>query len=67
MPTLRKRSSLPMQEEKHNLLINKPSDDAGLLLSCRLAAGNGVSEQTLIRLGVNTQGTKSITSPNLIL
>jgi hypothetical protein len=47
-PTLRKRSSQPMQEEKHNLLINKPSDDAGLLLSCRLAVGNDVSRQTLI-------------------
>jgi hypothetical protein len=43
MSILRKRSSQPMQEEKHNLLINKPCDNTGLLLSCRLAVGNGVS------------------------
>jgi hypothetical protein len=48
MQALRKRSSQPMQEEKHNLLINKLCDDAGLLLSCQLAAENGVCGQTLM-------------------
>jgi hypothetical protein len=47
MLTLRKRTSQAAQDENHNLLINKPSDFAGLLLSCQLAAGNGVSGQTL--------------------
>jgi hypothetical protein len=49
MPTLRKRSSQADQDDNHHLLINKPSDFAGLLLSCQLAAGNGVSGQTLDR------------------
>jgi subtilisin family serine protease len=44
---LRKHDSQTDQDDNHNLLINKPSDITGLLLSCPLAAGNGVSGQTL--------------------
>jgi hypothetical protein len=60
MPTLHKRSSQPMLEEKHNLLINKPSDFAGLLLSCQLAAENGVYGQTLINAYCPVQNQISI-------
>jgi hypothetical protein len=48
MQALRKRDSQADQDDNHSLLINKPCDDAGLLLSCRLAAGKGVSGQTLL-------------------
>jgi hypothetical protein len=48
MQALRKRGSQADQDDNHNLLINKPCDDAGLLLSCPLAAGNAVCGQTLL-------------------
>jgi hypothetical protein len=48
MQALRKRDSQADQDDNHDLLINKPSDFAGLLLSCWSAAGNSVSGQTLI-------------------